>query len=82
MSKKIVTFQEVIELNQLLEEKGLNFKLHLKDACGCQSFWMEPLSNCSCEGRYDDMMREVTKYFLNKGISIQFLENQMQFMVI
>ena len=29
-----ITFNEMIEVNGLLEEKGLNFKVHLRDACG------------------------------------------------
>ena len=29
-----ITFNEIIEVNGLLEEKGLNFKVHLRDACG------------------------------------------------
>lgn len=27
-----ITFNEIIEVNGLLEEKGLNFKVHLRDA--------------------------------------------------
>ena len=27
-----ITFDEMIEVNGLLEEKGLNFKVHLRDA--------------------------------------------------
>ena len=48
-----ITFNEIIEVNGLLEEKGLNFKVHLRDACGKQSCWIEPLGNCACEGRYE-----------------------------
>ena len=33
-----ITFNEIIEVNGLLEEKGLNFKVHLRDACGKQYF--------------------------------------------
>ena len=44
-----ITFNEMIEVNGLLEEKGLNFKVHLRDACGKQSCWIEPLGNCACE---------------------------------
>ena len=36
-----ITFNEIIEVNGLLEEKGLNFKVHLRDACGKQSCWIE-----------------------------------------
>ena len=50
-----ITFNEMIEVNGLLEEKGLNFKVHLRDACGKQSCWIEPLGNCACEGRYEEM---------------------------
>lgn len=82
MRKFIVTFNDVIELNHQLEEKGLSFKLHLRDACGSQSFTMEPLSTCSCEGRYDEMMGEVSAYFERKRIKIQFLEDQLRFTII
>ena len=30
-----VSFNDVIELNGILKEKGLNFKIHLRDTCGC-----------------------------------------------
>lgn len=29
-----VSFNDVIELNGILKEKGLNFKIHLRDTCG------------------------------------------------
>lgn len=32
----IITFNEIIEVNGILEQKHLNFKLHLRDACGAQ----------------------------------------------
>ena len=44
-----ITFNEIIEVNGLLEEKGLNFKVHLRDACGKQSCWIEPLGNCAAK---------------------------------
>ena len=50
-----VSFNDVIELNGILKDKGLNFRIHLRDTCGRQSFWIEPLGNCACEGRYDEM---------------------------
>ena len=45
-----ITFNEIIEVNGLLEEKGLNFKVYLRDACGKQSCWIEPLGNCAWDG--------------------------------
>ena len=33
-----ITFNEMIEVNGLLEEKGLNFKVHLRDALRQRQF--------------------------------------------
>ena len=52
----IITFNEIIEVNGILEQKHLNFKLHLRDACGAQALWIEPLGNCACEGHYDKIL--------------------------
>lgn len=80
MAKAILTFNEVIEINHILEDKGLRFKIHLRDACGSQSLHVEPLGNCACEGHYEDMRKEVIGYFNSKGIMIRFLENGLDFL--
>ena len=74
-----ITFNEIIEVNGLLEEKGLNFKVHLRDACGKQSCWIEPLGNCACEGRYEEMYQVVEEYFRRKGQKIEFDETKLKF---
>ena len=50
----IITFNEIIEVNGILEQKHLNFKLHLRDACGAQALWIEPLETVPVR---DIMMR-------------------------
>ena len=32
-----VSFNDVIELSGILKDKGLNFRIHLRDTCGRQS---------------------------------------------
>ena len=76
-----ITFNEMIEVNGLLEEKGLNFKVHLRDACGKQSCWIEPLGNCACEGRYEEMYQVVEEYFRSKGQKIEFDETKLNFLL-
>ena len=49
-----VSFNDVIELNGILKDKDLNFRIHLRDTCGRQSFWIEPLVIVPAK---DDMMR-------------------------
>ena len=77
-----ITFNEIIEVNGLLEEKGLNFKVHLRDACGKQSCWIEPLGNCACEGRYEEMYQVVEEYFRRKGQKITFDETKLNFFAV
>ena len=72
-----ITFNEIIEVNGLLEEKGLNFKVHLRDACGKQSCWIEPLENCACEGRYEEMYQ-----VRSKGQKIEFDETKLNFFAV
>ena len=76
-----ITFNEIIEVNGLLEENGLNFKVYLRDACGKQSCWIEPLGNCACEGRYEEMYQVVEEYFRSKGQKIEFDETKLNFFV-
>ena len=72
-----VSFNDVIELNGILKDKGLNFR----DTCGRQSFWIEPLGNCACEGRYDEMYQVVEEYLEGKGFSVQYDDQKMNFVV-
>lgn len=76
-----VSFNDVIELNGILKDKGLNFRIHLRDTCGRQCFWIEPLGNCACEGRYDEMYQVVEEYLEGKGFSVQYDDQKMNFVV-
>lgn len=71
----IITFNEIIEVNGILEQKHLNFKLHLRDACGAQALWIEPLGNCACEGHYDEMHQMIEQYFLDKGLNVKYWDD-------
>ena len=69
------------EIHGILKDKGLNFRIHLRDTCGRQSFWIEPLGNCACEGRYDEMYQVVEEYLEGKGFSVQYDDQKMNFVV-
>ena len=53
-----ISFNDIIELNGILKDQGLHFRIHLRDACGKQSCWIEPLGQCACEGHFDEMYRK------------------------
>lgn len=82
MGKVILTYNDIYEVNQLLEAGDLRFKLHLHDMCGSQSYTVEPLSSCACEGRYEEMKSLVKEYFDKKGIQISFLTNNLEFKIV
>lgn len=37
----IITTFEIVDCNKALGAEGIAAKLHLRDACGAQSFWLE-----------------------------------------
>ncbi|WP_411327667.1 hypothetical protein [Eubacterium callanderi] len=61
----IVTFREIGALNQLLQEKHLDYKIHLSDACGSQSMWIESLNNAG-NPKANEALYEVINTFLRK----------------
>lgn len=77
---KIISFNEIIACNDYLKEKNLDFKVHIRDACGRQSFWIEPLSGQE-ENEYGIMYSALASYFLKLGAVIKYDENKIDFWV-
>lgn len=78
---KYISFNEIIDCNAMLQEKGLHFKVHLQDTCGKQRCWIEQMGNCACEGKTEEMCAAVEAYFRKQGISITFDEQNTAFWV-
>lgn len=38
---KVATITDIVEVNKLLIEQGVPCKVHLRDACGRQTMWLE-----------------------------------------
>ena len=76
---KIVNFFDLIHLNERLAQQGLLSKVHLRDACGKQSLWIELPSDEKTDGREktNDQELEKTKeqveaFFAIKGMTVEF----------
>lgn len=41
MSGSVINTFEIVECNKAMAAAGIDAKLHLRDACGAQSFWFE-----------------------------------------
>lgn len=82
MARIIIIYNDIIDINHLLEERGLRFHLHMRDACGSQSFWVEVMNSGACEGRYEEMQSVIADYFTAKSISVRFLEDGLNFVIV
>lgn len=78
---KVIGFNEIIDLNHQLAEEKLNFKIHLRDACGKQSLWIEPLGQCACDGKYDKLYEFLENYFDKLRYQITFDDDKLNFWI-
>ncbi|MCH3942494.1 MAG: hypothetical protein WAY93_08115 [Atopobiaceae bacterium] len=76
----VIGTNDIIELNKRLGSEGLPFKIHLRDACGKQSCWIEETGAASeAEG---DRMRDATIAFFSKlRVPVEFDEEGLAFWV-
>ena len=76
---KIVNFFDLIHLNERLAQQGLRSKVHLRDACGKQSLWIElpSVEKTNEREKIDGQELEKTKkqveaFFAIKGMAVEF----------
>jgi hypothetical protein len=81
MGKVIITYNQINEINHLLEDKNLNIKIHLHDLCGSQSFTIEAIENVN-EEQQEAMRQVVTDYFNKINLSVRFFDNNQSFAIV
>ncbi len=74
-----VSLNMIIEINKILEGKNLNYKVHLKDACGCQSMWIEALNNQTIT---DEVYQIISEYFKGERMKLEFNSSDTGFRVV
>lgn len=77
---KVIGINDVIDVNRLLADKGMPYKIHLRDACGKQSCWIEEASE-EDSGARDRMRDLLIGFFSKRGITLEFDEEGMAFWV-
>jgi hypothetical protein len=76
----IITWDELKEMNDLLKENNLMFKVHLTDACGGQTMWIETLPG----GDVKDIKKinpVLIEYFKQQNAEIEFNDKNDKFWV-
>jgi len=75
---KIISISNIVELNGLLKDKNFALKIHLRDACGRQSLWIEALDGQTVS---DEGYEFLEKYFQKEGFMLTFSEDKINFWV-
>lgn len=79
---KYISIAEVLTLNQKIKEVDLPYKIHLRDACGKQSLWIEFLNednNDHNRQMLEDLLKE---YFNILHFTIEFSEDRINFWIL
>jgi len=77
----IVTFDQMIELNEMIKNLDLKFKIHLRDACGGQSFWIEPLGSDISVEENEKLYMILDSYFMKNKMKIEYADDKINFTV-
>jgi len=77
----IISFNQIIELNHLIEKKDLQFKVHIRDACGAQSFYIEQLGEINSIQINEALYKTIDEYFKNNKMTVVYYENKQDFTV-
>ncbi len=68
----IVTIGMIVELNKLLEEQQQAYKIHLSDACGGQSMWIEALNDELLDTVPAQLIDTISGYFASQHMTVEF----------
>lgn len=78
---KVISVKEIVECNQFLEDRGMHFRIHLRDACGKQSCWIEPLPDTDFEEQYQDLYKALDEFFGRLRYVLDYSEDKRNFWI-
>ncbi|WKY48246.1 hypothetical protein Q5O24_02620 [Eubacteriaceae bacterium ES3] len=74
----ILAWDDIKELNDRIEERHLDCKVHLSDACSGQSMWLEDLSGSGFK-KMDEIHQLIKDFFTEKKVEIDFSWDKKSF---
>lgn len=78
---KILSIGEVLELNKIIKDNNFSCKIHLSDACGGQSFWIENLEKGK-DYDLDNLIKIIDEFFNNRKINIKYTKDRKNFFIV
>ena len=79
---KVVSITEILECNEWIKGKGLEFKIHLRDACGKQSCWIESLNDKNGSAQWEALYKTLDEFFIRFRCSLEYGENKTNFWLL
>lgn len=76
---KIVSITELLECNSFIKGRGLDFRIHLRDACGKQSCRIESLSDKNGEEQYEKLYQALEDFFNRFRFKLEYGEGKTDF---
>lgn len=78
---KYVSISDVIECNAYLKANEWKYQVHLRDACGKQSCWVEGLKENTGKDDFEEVDRILTGFFRERGFILEFDEDKKNFWI-
>ncbi|WP_026395046.1 RDAC family protein [Acetobacterium malicum] len=75
----IITWDNISEVNRRIEERDLAYKVHLSDACGGQSMWIESMDKANHFENLDDLNDLIKAYFSEIHADVEFSWDKKSF---
>ncbi|KNZ41921.1 RDAC family protein [Acetobacterium bakii] len=75
----IITWDDIIELNKKLKENNFDYKVHLSDACGGQSMWIESLGGETNPEKIELLHVLIDDYFKAMKAEVEFSWDKKSF---
>lgn len=77
----IVSINMIIEVNRLLKDEEIPYQVHLRDACGRQSMWLEVKDDNTDTQKSERVYDLINKYFEKQHMVMEYSEDKMTFWV-
>ncbi len=78
---KIIGINDILELNRQLLAEGLDYKIHLQDACGAQSCRIERLESGGCEDQDQALYKQIEYFFKKNRMDVVYSADKSSFYI-
>lgn len=75
----IITWDNISEVNRRIQENDLAYKVHLSDACGGQSMWIESMVKNNNFDDLDELNKLINDYFTEIRAEVEFSWDKKSF---